>query len=538
MQHFIRKGSSEADVLRHLLATVHQGITVMDRHLRIVLVNETACRLLDLPRSLVEQTPGLEEVLRFNALRGEYGPGDPEAQVRERLELARSRDMYDFERERPDGTVLRIQGTPMPDGGFVTIYTDVTEARRQKDAVTEARDLLEERLEERTVELRRGRDLLASTVNAVNDGLVVVDESGRIVLTNNTFDRLFPSERSWTDSGENIVDVLQRLGPAGLAEALEGLETDPETPSEFRFGARSWYRVSCCRTGEDGTVIYRFADITTFKLQHRALQQHTDKLVKMLRNEQKINEMQREFVSMASHEFRTPLAIIDSNAQRLRRMLDRHVANGANAIDDDAATALTRRLANIRESVDRMQYLINRFLSFTQHQSGALELELKESALRPLVQAVCQRQQGLCTTHVIDMDLDALPETAMIDARLIEQCIANILSNAIKYSAGRDSIRVRGLTENGQAVIRIEDDGVGIPEKEIPKIFNRYFRASTSSGIPGTGIGLHMTDMVVSEHRGKLNVSSEVGRGTVVEIRLPHTAARPANTQSVNEAAP
>lgn len=520
MNHFIRDGSSERSVLKHLLATVHQGITVVDSDLRLVLANETARRLLDLPVDLIERMAHLEEFMRFNAERGDYGPGDVETLVRDRVALARKREAHDFVRHRLDGTVLRVQGTPMPDGGFVTIYTDVTEAHHREAADAEKRDLLEERLEERTAELRKGHDLLVNAVNAVNDGLVVVDTDGRIILTNGAFDALFPSERGWAVEGADIVDTMQRFGPAGLAEALEGLESDPETPCEFRMAKDRWYRVSRRATDRNGMVTYKFADVTTFKNQHRTLQRHTDKLVKMLRDEQKINEMQREFVSMASHEFRTPLAIIDSNAQRLKRGLDRLADKMVGAVLDTDAVA--KRLANIRDSVDRMQYLINRFLSFSQHQSGALEVTPVSSPLRELVQRACTRQQSVCTTHRIHTDLGGLPDDAVIDARLLEQCVSNILSNAIKYSPGKDSVRVEGLTDGRFIVIRFVDQGVGIPENEIPKIFNRYYRASTSSGIPGTGIGLNMTDMIISEHRGRLLVTSEVGRGTVVEIRLPH----------------
>ena len=117
-------------VLRDTLEHMAQGISMVDADLRLVAWNRRALELLDLPEALFHEGIAFEEVLRFNARRGEYGPGDPEEQVRQRMELARRFEPHVFERVRPDGTVLEICGKPLPGGGFVTTYTDVTARKR------------------------------------------------------------------------------------------------------------------------------------------------------------------------------------------------------------------------------------------------------------------------------------------------------------------------------------------------------------------------------------------------------------------------
>jgi diguanylate cyclase (GGDEF)-like protein/PAS domain S-box-containing protein len=119
-------------VLRDTLEHVEQGISMVDADLRLVAWNHRALELLDLPESLFREGVTFEEILRFNARRGEYGPGDVEEQVRRRVELARRFEPHIFERVRPDGTVLEIRGKPLPGGGFVTTYTDVTARKRDE----------------------------------------------------------------------------------------------------------------------------------------------------------------------------------------------------------------------------------------------------------------------------------------------------------------------------------------------------------------------------------------------------------------------
>jgi diguanylate cyclase (GGDEF)-like protein len=147
------------------------GILLTDRDLRVVLCNAQQRELLDFPEELFTVgSPTLEELFRFNAMRGEYGPGDTEAIVSAKLEQVSRRIPHVFERARPNGTVLEVRGTPLPEGGFVTTYLDVTEQRRnqaliaklaQFDMLTELpnRNLLLERLNQALARVRRGEQI-------------------------------------------------------------------------------------------------------------------------------------------------------------------------------------------------------------------------------------------------------------------------------------------------------------------------------------------------------------------------------------------
>ena len=146
--------------LQVVMTNVTHGLSWVDEDLIIRTTNRKFCELLDLPEDLVKPGVPLETVFRYNAERGEYGPGDLETQVRERLELAGKFEPHSFERERGDGSILRIEGYPVPEGGFVTIYSDVTELRRNERDLEKARAelaeinaQLEARIEQRSAEV-------------------------------------------------------------------------------------------------------------------------------------------------------------------------------------------------------------------------------------------------------------------------------------------------------------------------------------------------------------------------------------------------
>lgn len=509
MTHFLNRDCDPWALLECLASSVHQGISVLDQDLNLVLVNNTALSLLDLESDLIAKDSSLEGIFRFNANRGDYGPGDVDAQVAERLELARRFEAHDFVRERPDGRRIRIQGTPMSNGGFVTIYSDVTEEYDQKIELEEAQERLEGRLSRSAKELEKHRDLLFNAINAISDGLGIADPDGQVILANHKMREIYPKIDEIIEVKGSAIDVIRTVFPEEPNPKFETLARDTVALDEMQFPDDRWYKVTRTKTS-DGSMISVYSDVTSYKDQHATLQGHADELIRHLRKEKKLTEMQREFVSMASHEFRTPLAIIDSNAQRLKRKIDK--------LEPEM---VLERITNIRESVERMQYLITRFLNFSQSQSGEVKLQFEETSVRNLVERVCKGLQSVNKTYNIHSETSNLPEQATLDPKLFEHCLNNIISNAIKYSPERNNVWVTGHRDGDSFTISVKDEGVGIPEDEIPKIFNRYFRASTSSGIAGTGIGLNMTEMIVQKHNGTVDVASEVGEGTTVTLKLP-----------------
>jgi signal transduction histidine kinase/ActR/RegA family two-component response regulator len=135
------------------LEHLDQGLSVFDHDLRLVTCNKRYLELLDFPSQMSRVGTPFADFIRYNVERGEYGPGDPQQQFRERIESARLGERHHFERTRPDGTVLEINGDPLPDGGFVTVYTDVTERQRAQQALRRNHDALEARVAERTAAL-------------------------------------------------------------------------------------------------------------------------------------------------------------------------------------------------------------------------------------------------------------------------------------------------------------------------------------------------------------------------------------------------
>lgn len=241
------------------------------------------------------------------------------------------------------------------------------------------------------------------------------------------------------------------------------------------------------------------------------LEHQTKKLEKTLIDEKNLNELQRSFISMASHEFRTPLAIIDSIAQRLYRRADR--------LPEQKVKNLGSK---IRNAVARMTNVMESTLVAAKMEAGKLTIKPELCDIKQILSEVCSLQEDISPRHEIICDLDGLPDTITADASALSQIFTNLLSNAVKYSPKADKVEVRGWCENNQVILSIQDFGVGIDDNDLPNIFKRFFRAKTSSGFEGTGIGLNLVQMLVQEHGGTITVSSRKGEGSIFTVRLPH----------------
>src|ERR1700692_347702 len=215
-------------------------------------------------------------------------------------------------------------------------------------------------------------------------------------------------------------------------------------------------------------VVFRNNAIDLAQNRH-ALAQQAAKLQEKLAEEKRLTLLQRNFVSMASHEFRTPLAIIDGHAQRFISMRDRLTAD-----------ELTQRARKVRSTVGRMTQIINNLMGSARLIDGRIELNYHPTQvdLAALVREICHLQEELTPDAEILDRMAPQPLLVYGDASLLSQVFGNLLSNAVKYSPDARLIEVRAVKQGAEIMVVIEDHGIGIPESEQEQVFERYYRGS------------------------------------------------------------
>lgn len=233
-------------------------------------------------------------------------------------------------------------------------------------------------------------------------------------------------------------------------------------------------------------------------------------LTKELENERKISSLYHSFGTMVSHQFRTPLAIIDANMQRLIRAGSR--------MD---ATEVARRAEKVRTATKRLAGLIDSILH-ADRLMEKLSVSTQSYSLSELTAQVINEQKSLTPNREI-VFIDETENNANVecDPILTAQILSNFLSNAINYSYTNSVIKIRVYRNKNWVYCDVQDHGRGILETDMPHIFERYFRAWTSTDSIGTGIGLHIANELATLQKGELFVRSESGSGSTFTLRLP-----------------
>ncbi|HYG88617.1 MAG TPA: DUF3369 domain-containing protein [Azospirillum sp.] len=241
----------------------------------------------------------------------------------------------------------------------------------------------------------------------------------------------------------------------------------------------------------------------------KALLAAKERVERALERELEAKSQQRQFLTMVSHEFRTPLAVIDSAAQLLALRVETGEA------------ARLERLGVIRTAVQRLTGLIDAYLTDERLQSGNLTLDRRPVDLAALVRTTAEMHRAAHPESTIALDVADLPESVSGDGHLLGLVLANLIGNAVKYSDGTAQVTIRGRRDGPLAVLEVSDRGCGIPANEVGRVFDRFFRGSNTGGHPGTGIGLHTVQQIVQLHGGAITVESAVGEGSTFRILLP-----------------
>jgi signal transduction histidine kinase len=239
--------------------------------------------------------------------------------------------------------------------------------------------------------------------------------------------------------------------------------------------------------------------------------QAEEEMQKALGREKELGQLKSNFVSMVSHEFRTPLGIIQSSAELLRDFYQKMPASEREE-QLESITRNTRRMAGMMEQILFLSRMDAGKLDF---QPAALDLN---NFCRRVVDEVLSATNRRCP---IELSLNSIPSEARADERLLGHIFTNLLSNAVKYSEPGTTVHFAVEPDGREAVCTVRDQGIGISETDQQHLFKAFHRGNNVGTRPGTGLGLLLVKRCADLHGGRLELNSKIGEGTTVTLRLP-----------------
>ncbi len=236
-----------------------------------------------------------------------------------------------------------------------------------------------------------------------------------------------------------------------------------------------------------------------------------DALHQALKQEKELGELKSRFVSMASHEFRTPLATILAVTETLTLFRDR--------MDKEQIDA---RLDKIRQQVNHMKGVMEDVLQLARIQAGRVEFSPARGHIDELCRQIIEEFESMAEYQQrIRLDCPVAFAPMLFDERLLRQVFVNLLSNALKYSVPEKPVHMELKQEAEQVMVSVSDEGIGIPVDDLKHLFEPFHRAANVGSISGTGLGLSIARRAVELHGGAISVASRVGEGTTILVTLP-----------------
>jgi signal transduction histidine kinase len=362
--------------------------------------------------------------------------------------------------------------------------------RRSADSVTAANLELAQAREELQLSVRSSkaarevRDLILSSMQ---DGILLLDPNGSTAYAN-------PALATLLGSRPEGLRSLVPLAVRSIATDAAEHGSSGSTIVEVGFPSRS-LRVQAVPAGGDGSVLLVMHDVTEAR--------HLD-------------ATRRDFVANASHELKTPIASIRAAAETLRD----------GAIDDPPAAA--RFTEQLEREAQRLSRIVSDLLDLSRLEGGSELLD------RVRIDAVTRDEAERLDDRAIDAEItltvDASPVPPILGSgRDLALLVRNLVDNAIRYTPVGGSVDVSVGSDGSDIILRVADTGIGIPSRDIPRIFERFYRVdrARSRDTGGTGLGLSIVRHITENHGGEVTVASELGQGTVFEVRLPTAAAAP-----------
>ncbi len=362
--------------------------------------------------------------------------------------------------------------------------------------------------------MRRAGVELSDILNNSSDPIAVVRHDGTILQSNSTFQAVCGNKTT------SILDIVRPEQRDEFSRQLAGVADRRALPRlrnvsillQLAFGDRREYEALLSpfptRSRSDQRVIVTFHDISVQK----SMEQH---LRNALEREIELNDLKTKSLSMASHEFRTPLAVILSSVEILERYSDR-LSDG----DKD------KHFSKIRNSVQTMRELTDDVLTHIRAETGRLEVHPEPLDMNALCGTIIEEitpPNGKAPR--IAFSPSTYTRLVEVDPSITTLVVRNLLSNAVKYTPAGKLVQI-ALSQNAQqTTLTVQDEGVGIPAEEQARLFTPFFRASNVGDTPGNGLGLSIVKQAVELHGGSISLDSTPGEGTTFRVTLPHIPA-------------
>ena len=316
------------------------------------------------------------------------------------------------------------------------------------------------------------------------------------------FNCIHPDDRS------TVTQLVQQTAIAGIGYEVEHRIIKPDATVAWLWSKGDVVRED---TGNVVRVVGMLTDITQRKLAEA-------EVYKDIRKEKEFIERKSRFVSMASHDLRTPLTTILISSDLLKSFY--HQLSEEKKLN---------QLNKIQQAVSQMTQLLDDVLLVSRADSGHSELKPEPLNLEKLCREILEQVRETAGRKInFDFIYTGTCSLVEMDANLVRQIVLNLVSNAVKYSPEKNTVYVNLICEKEQAILEVKDEGIGIPKAEQKRLFEAFYRASNVGNIAGTGLGMAIIKNAVEAHGGSLTFESEVGVGTTFTVYLP-TTLRKAN---------
>jgi PAS domain S-box-containing protein len=234
-------------------------------------------------------------------------------------------------------------------------------------------------------------------------------------------------------------------------------------------------------------------------------------MTQALQKEKELNELKSQFVSMASHEFRMPLATMIMAAETLELHWNKM-----------SKEEITVKIERIKNNVKFLKNIIEKTLNLSRLQSGKLKFVPVKTELNQFIKEIIKHLKPTYNSHKINYNGTKVPLNLEIDRQMMKQVINNLLTNSFKYSEAGTIVEVNVSTGDSTVLIKITDEGIGIPESEKNNVFEAFQRCSNVGNIHGTGLGMTLANQFVQHHSGNISFKSEINKGTTFIITIPN----------------